>query len=125
MLDDETDNQWKPLREITILSKFAGLFSGSDLSEECMGEIIRVSCNACDFEREAVVGVGMLGSGVELCPCYQCGRFVMKKVDHRNVFDGLAMKCPYCRKILKRLEDGDECAICSSSMTYEWLGEWD
>ena len=49
-----------------------------------MGEMISIECKSCDLTREARVGVGMMGIGVELCPCYTCRRFVMKKVDHRE-----------------------------------------
>ncbi len=90
-----------------------------------MGEMIRVSCNSCDFEREADVGVGMMGLGVELCPCYHCRRFVRKKVDYRKSFDGVVIKCPYCRRILQPLKEGDDCAICGGLITYESLGIWD
>jgi hypothetical protein len=90
-----------------------------------MGEMIRVSCKSCDFVREADVGVGMMGVGVELCPCYHCRRFVMKKVDFRTDFKGVILKCPYCRKILRPFEEGDRCAICGGSIIHESLGVWD
>lgn len=61
-----------------------------------MGKMISVECKSCDFVQEASVGVGLLGIGVELCPCYTCRRFVMKKVDYRDGTLPLVFKCPYC-----------------------------
>jgi hypothetical protein len=90
-----------------------------------MGAMIRLTCKACDFEREAHVGVGMLGIGTELCPCYHCKRFVTKKVDHRNFSEVATLKCPYCRKEIEPFEEGDSCAVCGGKVLYELIGLWD
>lgn len=90
-----------------------------------MGGMISIECKSCDFTREASVGVGMMGIGVELCPCYTCCRFVKKEVDHREGLQPLILKCPYCRKAIEPVKRGDKCAVCAGRLTIETLGEWD
>jgi hypothetical protein len=89
-----------------------------------MGAMIRSRCEACDSEREADMGVGMLGIGKEICPCYHCKRFVTKKVNHRNFSEVTTLKCPYCRKEIEPIKDGDSCALCGSQVLYELIGLW-
>lgn len=90
-----------------------------------MGEMISVHCNSCDYTREASVGVGMLGVGDELCPCYTCRKFVMKKVNHRNGIHPLILKCPYCRNVVKPIKQADRCAACGGRLSIESIGMWD
>jgi len=90
-----------------------------------MGEIICVTCKSCDFSREASVGVGMTGAGAELCPCYQCRRFVLKKVDDRHANETVNLKCSYCRKSVSPVEKGDRCAVCGGQIDVESIGLWD
>ena len=90
-----------------------------------MGEMISVDCKSCGFVREESVGVGMLGMGVELCPCYNCHRFVTKKVDHRDGMNPPILKCPYCRKVVEPIRSGDKCAVCSGRLSIESIGMWD
>lgn len=90
-----------------------------------MGEIISVDCKSCGFTREASVGVGMLGVGDELCPCYTCQRFVMKKVNHRDGTYPLILKCPYCRNVINPIKRTDKCAVCGGRLIIESTGMWD
>jgi hypothetical protein len=90
-----------------------------------MGELIRVTCSSCGFDREENVGVGMMGIGVELCPCYHCHRFVTKKVNHIGAAEPPTLRCPYCRRVLQPVERGDKCAICAHQLRIETIAEWD
>lgn len=46
-----------------------------------MGEEIRVTCSGCRVNRRQSVGVGMMGRGTELCACYACKKFVVRKIE--------------------------------------------
>ncbi len=90
-----------------------------------MGELIRVTCSSCGFNREENVGVGMTGIGVELCPCYRCHRFVSKKVNYIGATEPRTLRCPYCRRVLEPVRRGDRCAVCANRLRIESLGVWD
>jgi hypothetical protein len=89
-----------------------------------VGEMIQATCESCGYSRKASVGVGMMGIGVELCACYNCQRFVMKRVDYRDMTPSV-LKCPYCRKIVKPIKNGNRCATCDGRLSVATIGLWD
>ena len=90
-----------------------------------MGSMIRLLCKKCDIDRSESVGMGMLGLGSELCACYHCHRYVLKKLKRRRNFDEAVLKCPYCRKTIEPIDHGDICPICASPIEAEPVGLWD
>lgn len=87
--------------------------------------MIHLECPTCDISRSEDTGVGMLGKGQELCACYTCKRFVMKKVNFLMEKEGVQLRCPYCRREVKPIEDGDSCPECGSEIKIEVIGLWD
>lgn len=71
------------------------------------------------------VGVGMMGIGSELCACYHCHRLVLKKLKWNMNLEATSLKCPYCRKAIKPIDQGDNCPICASPIEAELIGLWD
>jgi hypothetical protein len=90
-----------------------------------MGDVIRISCPSCGYNREEFVSVGMMGQGSELCPCYHCKRYVLKKVSNPTFDELPTLRCPYCRKSIEPVKKADACAICGTSIEFELIGEWD
>ena len=87
-----------------------------------MGEMIQLRCKTCSLVRDESIGIGMAGVGDELCACYRCHRFVLKRLkwDHSG-----QLQCPYCRSAIRPIKNGDACAICGDPVTIESLGVWD
>jgi hypothetical protein len=90
-----------------------------------MGHMISYQCKKCEIIRIEHVGVGMLGVGSELCACYHCHRYVLKKLKWNRNFEEAILKCPYCRKTIEAIDHGDSCPICASPIDAEPIGLWD
>ena len=94
-----------------------------------MGSVIRIQCNKCEIDRTEYVDSGELGTGSELCACYHCHRYVLKKLKRwTESFDRPNLKCPYCHKVIKPLNYGDSCPICpicASEIKISFGGLWD
>ena len=90
---------------------------------ETMGSMIQLICSTCDIDREESVGIGMMGIGNELCACYNCKRYVRKKVKWTD--DPAKLKCPYCRKLIRAIRNGHKCPKCSSRIRVKEVGIWD
>jgi hypothetical protein len=48
-----------------------------------MGSQIRLTCSNCDLNSTHSVGVGMMGTGTQLCACYRCKKFVTREIGVR------------------------------------------
>ena len=90
-----------------------------------MGHMISYQCKKCEMSRIEHVGVGMLGVGSELCACYHCHRYVLKRLKRSTSFEEAVLKCPYCRKTIEPIDHGHNCPICASPIEVEWTGMWD
>ena len=90
-----------------------------------MGSMIRYECQTCEVFRIEHVGVGMMGVGSELCACYNCHRYVLKKLKRNMNLGETGLKCPYCRKSVEPIDHGDNCPICASPIDVEPIGLWD
>jgi hypothetical protein len=90
-----------------------------------LGDIIRVTCNKCDVEREEFVGVGMMALGHELCACYSCKRFVLKKLKWQRGVNRESFACPYCRESITPVQDNDQCPLCDGIVQVDHAGLWD
>ena len=90
-----------------------------------MGDMISYQCKKCLILRIENVGVGMMGVGSDLCACYHCHRYVLKKLKWTRNFEETVLKCTYCRKTIKPIGHGDNCPICASPIEAEPIGLWD
>ncbi len=90
-----------------------------------MGHTMRYECQKCEVSRIEHVGFGMLGIGSELCACYHCHRYVLKKMKWSGTFEEEVFSCPYCRKTIQRINHGDNCPICTSPIEAELIALWD
>ena len=91
-----------------------------------MGSMIRLLCKTCEIDRSENVGMGMIGLGSELCACYNCRRYVLKKLSRWNENqDENNLKCPYCRKKIEPIDPANNCPVCDSVIEVEWIGMWD
>ena len=91
-----------------------------------MGGIIDCRCSTCDVDRQEFVGIGMAGSGSELCACYQCRRLVRKSIRwDGGEIDPVGLRCPYCQRLFRPVRDGDTCPICDGRLTIDEVGCWD
>ena len=48
-----------------------------------MGSQIRLTCSGCELNTTHLVGVGMMGTGTQLCACYRCKKFVSRDIGVR------------------------------------------
>ena len=91
-----------------------------------MGSMIRLLCKTCEIDRSENVGMGMIGLGSELCACYNCRRYILKKLSHWNgKYHENNLKCPYCRKKIEPIDPANNCPVCDSEIEVEWIGMWD
>ena len=90
-----------------------------------MGNTIIYWCKKCEVSRMEDVGVGEMGVGSELCACYNCHRYVLKKLKRNMNLGETGLKCPYCRKSVEPIDHGDNCPICASPIDVEPIGLWD
>jgi len=90
-----------------------------------MGHTIIYQCKKCEVFRTEDVGVGMMGVGSELCACYNCHRYVLKKLKRNMNLGETGLKCPYCRKKIEPIGHGDNCPVCASPIDAEPFGLWD
>ena len=90
-----------------------------------MGTMIHLTCSTCAIDRTECVGMGMMGHGSELCGCNHCRRYILKRTSWDSGSDASELTCPYCRRPIKPIEDGDPCPVCSSPISVEFVGLWD
>ena len=91
-----------------------------------MGSMINVRCSSCDLERQEFVGVGMMGSGQELCACNHCRRLIRKGIKWTD--DGpwpTDLRCPYCRRPVHPVQTGEACPLCDGALIIDEVGLWD
>ena len=88
-----------------------------------MGTTASCRCESCGLEASGFVGVGMAGTGGELCPCYRCRKvqFVAIEVFNDGAMDAylagtLSLPCPECGELLQPYAEGAPCPDCQTPL---------
>ena len=94
-----------------------------------VGEMLRISCEACGLDREVFHGSGMAGVGGTLCTCRRCKRLVLKKWSvHDDPAKWDNFRCPYCKHPIEPTIEDDkasDCPSCNGPLAIESIGIWD
>lgn len=104
-----------------------------------MGELVRVTCEACGIDRDDALGCGMLGTCFILCSCTHCKRLVTKRSPASMTVspnEPRPLRCPYCKRVLLTLYPREQltlddaavvgaCPLCSGPLVAQARGLWD